>query len=139
MKTLALVSASVVLSLVAASCKPSGGKVDFTTQIKPILAQHCVACHNDETFAGNLILQNRVTAFSTLNNSPVIIPGDAAKSELYLSLNKPENDHKAMPAAGHRIDPHDVERIKQWINEGADWPTGEAGVIKPAKVHKGET
>lgn len=131
---------SVLATCILVSCGgSSSGKVNFTTQIKPLLAQRCVSCHNDETFAGNLILQNRKMAFQPVTSGPVIVPGDASKSALYISLTRPDTDHKAMPAVGHRIDPKEVDLFKRWIEQGAEWPEGEAGVISPPKHPRGES
>jgi hypothetical protein len=44
-----------------------------------------------------------------------------------------------MPAMGHRIADDEVALIKRWIEQGAEWPEGEAGVIPAKKIHKGES
>lgn len=105
--------------------------VDFVKQIKPILADRCVECHNSETLLGELNLQTRALAFEKRKPGPVIVPKNAEKSMLYLVLTLPAKDLKAMPATGHRIPKDEVNLIRQWINEGASWPEGEDGAITP--------
>lgn len=105
--------------------------VDFVKQIKPILADRCVECHNSETLLGSLNLQSRALAFEKRQAGPVIRPKDADNSMLYLVLTLPPKDKKAMPATGHRIPKDEVQLIKQWINEGAQWPEGKDGAISP--------
>lgn len=132
----------VVGSMLGVACTKSGdssAKVDFATQIKPLLQDRCVTCHNDETYAGGLILQSKVTAFVERPSGPLIVPGDPAKSSLYVSLTLPDSERKAMPAMGHRISNAEVELIKRWIEQGAVWPEGEVGVIPAKKIHKGES
>jgi mono/diheme cytochrome c family protein len=103
--------------------------VDFVKQIKPILADRCVECHNSETLLGELNLQNRDLAFRKRKLGPAIVPGSPEKSMLYLALTLPPKDKKAMPATGHRIPKDEVATIRQWIVEGAKWPEGKAGSV----------
>lgn len=105
--------------------------IDFVKQIKPILADRCVECHNSETLLGELNLQTRALAFGKRKAGPVIVPKNADKSMLYLVLTLPPKDKKAMPATGHRIPRDEVNVIRQWINDGAVWPDGKAGAITP--------
>jgi len=105
--------------------------VDFVKQIKPILADRCVECHNSETLLGELNLQTRALAFEKRKAGPVIVPKSAEKSLLYLVLTLPPKDKKAMPATGHRIPKDEVNLIRQWINEGASWPDGKEGAMTP--------
>ena len=105
--------------------------VDFVKQIKPILADRCVECHNSETLLGELNLQTRALAFEKRKAGPVIVLKNAEKSMLYLVLTLPPKDLKAMPATGHRIPKDEVNLIRQWITEGAHWPEGKDGAITP--------
>jgi hypothetical protein len=105
--------------------------VDFVKQIKPILADRCVECHNSETLLGELNLQTRALAFRKRKTGPVIVPKNAEKSMLYLVLTLPPKDVKAMPATGHRIPKDEVNLIRQWITEGASWPEGKEGAMTP--------
>ena len=36
-----------------------------------------------------------------------------------------------MPPNGHRIPDREVQFIHDWIRQGAAWPTGAEGVIRP--------
>ena len=105
--------------------------VVFAKQIKPILADRCVECHNSETLLGELNLQTRALAFGKRKAGPVIVPKNAEKSMLYLVLTLPAKDKKAMPATGHRIPVDEVNLIRQWITEGAHWPEGKDGAVTP--------
>lgn len=105
--------------------------MDFVKQIKPILADRCVECHNSETLLGELNLQTRALAFRKRKTGPVIVPKNAEKSMLYLVLTLPPKDVKAMPATGHRIPKDEVNLIRQWITEGANWPEGKEGAMTP--------
>ncbi len=117
------------LSLTTALQAADEPPVDFVKQIKPILADRCVECHNSETLLGELNLQNGALAMRKRKLGPVIVPGDPEKSMLYLALTLPPKDKKAMPATGHRIPKDEVSLIRQWIKEGAKWPEGKDGAI----------
>lgn len=121
---------SVILGLASAALQAADeSPVDFVKQIKPILADRCVECHNSETIFGELNLQNRELAFRKRKLGPAIVPGEPEKSMLYLALTLPPKDKKAMPATGHRIPKDEVNTIRQWIKDGAKWPEGKDGAI----------
>jgi len=121
---------SVILGLASSALQAADElPVDFVKQIKPILADRCVECHNSETIFGELNLQNRELAFRKRKLGPAIVPGEPEKSMLYLALTLPPKDKKAMPATGHRIPKDEVSTIRQWIKEGAKWPDGKDGAV----------
>ena len=106
-------------------------KVDFVSQIKPILGGRCISCHQSGALFGELNLENRDMAFKKRANGPVILPGRPDSSMLYLVLKLPPKELKAMPPNGHRIPDREVQLIHDWIQQGAEWPTGAEGVIRP--------
>ena len=127
---------SLTLSLAAclAACISHSAEtdpVDFVRQIKPILADRCVECHNSGLLLGELNLQNRALAMKKRKLGPVIVPGQPEKCMLYLTLTLPPKEKKAMPATGHRIPKDEIEIIRRWIKEGAGWPEGKDGAITP--------
>lgn len=109
-------------------------KVDFATQVKPLLTSRCVNCHHSGSMLGELSLENRAMAFKKRVNGPIILPGKPDSSMLYLVLKLPAKNLKAMPAAGHRVADSEINIIHDWIKQGAEWPDGKAGVIKPMKA-----
>jgi len=129
MKSSTVISSILGLLAVSTLSAADESPVDFVKQIKPILADRCVECHNSETLLGGLNLQNRARAFQKRNPGPAIVPGSPEKSMLYLALTLPPKDKKAMPATGHRIPKDEVSTIRQWIAEGAKWPEGKDGAI----------
>ena len=121
--------ASAASHLIAAGDPP----VDFVKQIKPILAGRCVECHNSETLLGELNLQSRELAFRKRSAGPVIVPKEPEKSMLSLVLTLTPKDKMAMPATGHRIPKDEVNTMRQWIAEGANWPDGKDGAVAAAR------
>lgn len=108
-------------------------KVDFARHVKPVLISRCINCHHTGTLLGELSLENRAMAFKKRVNGPVILPGKPDSSMIYLVLKLPAKNPKAMPAAGHRVTDKEIDIIYDWIKQGAEWPEGSAGVLKPMK------
>ena len=129
MKLHILLPVGLILSAAATLAADLPPPVDFATQIKPILADRCVECHNSQSLFGDLNLQTRELAFRKRKAGPVLIPADPEKSMLYLVLKMPRKDSKSMPATGHKIPDKDLSLILRWISEGAVWPKGKAGAV----------
>jgi hypothetical protein len=132
MNALKILSLALPVIVTLASCgrEAADNKVDFATQIKPLLEERCVTCHNSNALFGNLNLENRTYAFRSRPEGAVIVPRKAAQSRLYLVLMLPEGERKAMPPTGHRIGAEEVRLIERWIDQGATWPQGAEGVLK---------
>jgi hypothetical protein len=111
--------------------KPEVKPVDFVAQIKPLLESRCINCHHSGALFGDLSFESRALAMQPRKRGPVISPGKPSASHLYIALTLPDPDNKAMPPTGHRIPSPEVELVKRWIKEGAKWPDGPEGEIKP--------
>ena len=135
MKTLSSVFLVALAAAPAAMGPPAHAaepKVDFVKQIKPVLESACINCHNSENLFGNLNLENRARAFGKRKEGAVIVPGAPEKSPLYVVLTlPPKKTKKAMPPTGHRVAKDQLELIRSWIAQGAEWPEGKTGAIKP--------
>lgn len=132
-RTCIAIMSAVTLGLGGAACDKLelGKPVSFSADIKPLLETRCINCHHAGALFGDLNLENHDLAFKPRARGPVITPGSSAKSPLYLVLTLPEGDKKAMPPTGHRISAAETDLIKRWIDQGATWPKGPEGVVKP--------
>ncbi|WP_254508076.1 DUF1553 domain-containing protein [Anatilimnocola floriformis] len=85
----------------------------------PLLAKHCVTCHNPSDPKAGLDLTNSKTALAGGDTGPVILPGKPAESLLLERVTDgsmpPEHD-------GRRLTPAEVASLKDWIAAGARWP-----------------
>jgi hypothetical protein len=136
-RLLSCTAASCAFASLLIACKPSPTpatptKLSFSSDIRPILEKHCINCHHDGALMGDLKLQSRATAFAPRAKGPVIIPGSPETSPLFTSLVLPGANPKAMPPEGHQIPKEEIDLIKRWIAEGADWPEGPDGIVKPS-------
>src|SRR5208337_4552712 len=60
--------------------------VDYTSQIKPILTQHCVSCHGAAKPRGGLRLDTAAAALAGGKGGPAVLPGKGAESPLVEAL-----------------------------------------------------
>jgi mono/diheme cytochrome c family protein len=97
-------------------------KVDFTKQIRPIFQQNCVKCHGPEKQKAKLRLDSKEAAMKGGEDGVVIVPGDAAKSDLYRRITLPKGHDDFMPNEGDPLTTAQTDLLRDWINQGAPWP-----------------
>ena len=97
--------------------------VDFSVDIRPILAKRCFACHGPDHDAreADLRLDTQDGALEKRNKRAAIVPGDSSASELFQRISR--NDDQRMPPidAGEPVSREEIELIRQWIDDGARW------------------
>ena len=98
--------------------------VDFEQDVRPILSDACYACHGPDSNArqADLRLDTREGAFADRGGYQLIIPGNAADSRLYQRMSHPQAVVRMPPATAERHpSPDQVETIRRWIDQGAEW------------------
>ncbi|MCS6852881.1 MAG: hypothetical protein NZ700_17110 [Gemmataceae bacterium] len=103
--------------------RPAAAEVDFAKEIRPILEQHCLKCHGPDKPKAGLRLDTREELLKGSKiNDQVVIPGKAAESLLYQVIILPETDESRMPPEGKPLSKAQTDKIRDWINEGLNWP-----------------
>lgn len=97
----------------------SHAAVDYTTQIKPLLQQHCVKCHGATTQKSQLRLDTAAAA-STGGKR-----GSALPDLLVQVVSGSHAEVPQMPYKRGPLDSAQIALIKQWVQEGAHAPAGE--------------
>ncbi|WP_341838379.1 DUF1553 domain-containing protein [Chitinophaga pollutisoli] len=99
----------------------SGKKVDFSTEVKPILNKHCISCHGGVKQSGGFSVLFREEALGiTKSGKPAIIPGDASASEFIRRLHT--NDPKErMPLKANKLSGEEIDILTRWVEQGAEW------------------
>jgi WD40 repeat protein len=97
---------------------------DYATDVAPLLAKYCTACHGAEEPEGKLVLESYATLMAGGANGGVIVPGRAAESRLVRMLTG-EAKPQMPPDDNERPKPAEIEIIKQWIDAGAKSPEGK--------------
>ena len=117
-------------SAVLAENRPSPQVVHFETRIAPLLAKHCLECHDTNSKKGRLDLSKKMAAFTGGESGKAIIPGKLSASLLWESVTSNEMPKKRPPlSATEKAD------LKQWIENGAVW---SRPIIDPAiYTHEG--
>lgn len=135
-RLLSLIASILLIALLGSSAQSGeqAGSVDFATQVKPLLARRCFACHGPETEEGGLRLDDAESALRELDSGAhAIVLGDADASELIARVTS-EDEFMRMPPEGKPLTREEVDTLKRWINEGAEWKKHWAFI--PPKHHE---
>jgi mono/diheme cytochrome c family protein len=116
------------------SAAPSAPAVDYSSQIKPILTQHCVGCHGAAKPRGGLRLDTAAAALAGGKGGPAVLPGKGAESPLVEAL-RGEGTTDRMPLNRPPLKAADIKLIEAWIDQGAKAMPGEKPGIAPSTVH----
>ena len=106
----------------------------FLTQVKPVLQQHCVKCHNGSLPPPSLNLTTKAVAFKrSASGRDYILPGDPDCSLLISAVQRGGTHPKMMPRTEVSLTEDQIGMLREWIEDGAFWPEGEAGTLRPQK------
>jgi hypothetical protein len=112
--------------------------VDFKQEIEPIFAAACYGCHGPTKAAGQLRLDRREAALKGGIGGPVILPTRAAESRLLHRILGAGGEAR-MPLGGGPLTAEQTDRIRRWIEEGANWPdsspTAEGATTDELPIH----
>jgi mono/diheme cytochrome c family protein len=103
------------------------GMALFTSDVKPLLVQHCVKCHGGEKTKGEFDITTRGGLLHPNDEGPNVIPGNSAKSRL-MTLIRHEDD-PAMPSKAPKLADAEIAKIAAWIDAGA--PYDAPLIVKP--------
>ena len=119
--------AAIVLSAVAGGSvvyTQAAPPVTFTDHIRPIFERSCWNCHGEASQLSDLDLRTRETAIEGGARGPVLVPGRADQSRLYLVLAG--LDDPRMPMGGDTLSEAEIVAVRTWIDDGAHWDEGGA-------------
>jgi hypothetical protein len=119
------------------------GRIDFNSQIRPLLSDRCFACHGPDEKArkAKLRLDTREGTLKKLEDGwAVIKPGDPDKSELVQRIfAKDEDDLMPPPKSNLELSPAEKQLLKRWVAEGAEYQTHwsfiPVGQVTPPQTH----
>ncbi len=100
-------------------------RIDFARDIRPILANHCWACHgpDEKTREAGLRFDVRDVAIAKLKSERrAIVPGDAKSSALIARIHAVKESQR-MPPPDSKKPLSDAQKqlLKRWIEEGAEY------------------
>lgn len=95
--------------------------VDFETKVWPIIERSCLQCHDSGTAFSNLRLDSPEKILAGGDLGKVVVAGEPDNSPLVLRVALPMDDLDFMPIEGDPLTEEEIELMKTWIKEGADF------------------
>jgi hypothetical protein len=99
-------------------------KIDFVSEVKPILESRCLECHHSRYVFAGLNLETKKLAMKGGRSGPVIIPGEPHNSLFYKVLLLSVEHPVAMPPTPEKLAREHQQIIHDWLLQGAEWPEG---------------
>ena len=97
--------------------------VAFDREIRPILAAHCLGCHDADRRKGGFRLDRRESFLAGGDSGPVLEVGKSAES-LLIEKVAGLDPISTMPPKGEPLTPEQVGLLRAWIDQGAQWEGG---------------
>ncbi|HVE40795.1 MAG TPA: DUF1549 domain-containing protein, partial [Planctomycetota bacterium] len=116
-------------------------KVDFTRDIRPILANNCLLCHGPDAKGrkGDLRLDVREDALVAHEGKAAIVPGKPDQSELIRRVASTDRDEVMPPTkSGKKLTKEQIGLLRRWIEQGAPYSKHWA-FVKPERPAVPET
>ncbi len=118
---LAAIQAWLLLVPLATAAGPDQARLEFfEKQVRPILVNHCYACHSANTKpAGGLRLDDHNGVLTGGNSGAAVSPGNPGQSLLLRRVSKEAK--RRMPAEGNFLTEEEIATLTRWVKEGAVW------------------
>ncbi len=111
----------VIGIFVCSTALAADAPVDFARQIQPIFQRSCVKCHGAEKQKGGLRLDRPKDAFGAIDSGKqAIVAFKPEQSELVRRISA--DAEEIMPPKGDPLTAAEVQLIRSWIAQGANWP-----------------
>jgi len=107
-----------------ASAADTPDKISFNRDIRPILSNHCYACHGPDAQQrqADFRVDRKLDAYSDRGGYHPLVPGDPANSALYGRIATDDPDEIMPPTDfGKPLSGEQIDLIRRWIQQGADW------------------
>jgi mono/diheme cytochrome c family protein len=114
----------LAVMLVFAGSASAAEPVDYTRDIKPILAKNCYSCHGANKQSAGLRLDTAAAALDGGTAGAVILPGKSGDSKLIRAITGADGVKK-MPYKKEALTAKQIALLRAWIDGGAKYPPGE--------------
>lgn len=96
--------------------------LSFNRDIRPILSDNCFSCHGPDEASREAELRLDTHEGVIGGESPAVIAGKPAESEMIARLKTSDPDDLMPPAESHKkLTPKEIILLTQWVEEGAKW------------------
>lgn len=114
-------------------------RIDFNTEIRPLLNSKCGNCHGGVKRNGGLSVISREALFSPNESGmPAIIPGKPGESELMRRIRHSDPELR-MPLDKDPLTEEEIDLLNAWIRQGAPWEDHWAFVAPEEPKDPGST
>ena len=115
----------VIVLLLSARASDAADRISFNRDIRPILSDACFQCHgpDDKQRKAGLRLDVKESALKAAESgATAIVPAKVEDSELIKRLITTDENLRMPPkGSGKTISPQQIELLKRWIAEGAEY------------------
>src|SRR5712691_5501822 len=107
---------------------PSNKPVDgaavefFEKRFRPLLAERCWACHDENLAESELRLDSRADTLEGGSRGAAVVPGEPEKRLLIRAVN--HADTLTMPPK-EKLSQRDINDLTAWVKSGAVWPADD--------------
>jgi hypothetical protein len=115
---------------VSASLARGDERVDYLTEIKPLLREKCFACHGGLEQKARLRLDTAALMKKGGKRGAAIQPGNPEKS-LLIERVSTKYETERMPPEGPPLSAKQIARLRAWIAQGAPAPAQEKAESNP--------
>lgn len=98
------------------------GLAVFESQVAPVLAAKCVACHQAAIAKGGFDLSSREGLLRGGDGGAGVVPGQPQNSPIYTRAIPRDGHVPEMPEKGAPLTETEAASLRDWIAAGAAWP-----------------
>src|SRR5260221_553561 len=128
MRVWAFLGWMIAVVTASSAARPAQVRVDYRSQIAPIIERACLECHSQDRRKGGLSLATYSDALDGGRNGVVIRPGNGAGSPLIHRLTGTLDPQ--MPKDADPLPASEIALFQLWIDQGA--PEAPGGPPAPA-------
>src|SRR5438067_9325983 len=96
----------------------------FEKEVRPLLADRCLACHGGAKVKGGLRMTSRAALLRGGDSGPAAVDGRPDESLLIQAIRY--EDEPRMPPTG-KLAGREVETLTRWVEMGLPWPESSPG------------
>src|SRR5690349_18071080 len=133
---LAIFALSVITAHAAPPDATQAERIEFFEQrVRPLLAEHCFACHGPRKQEAGLRLDSRAALEKGSDNGPVVDWKDVAASRLVSAIRYDNPELQMPPAPAGKLSDAAIAAIETWLSTGAIWPEETADQARAVTRH----
>src|SRR5262245_18427059 len=126
-----LIAAAAVVLSSAARISAAEPAVDYIRHVKPLLRQHCYACHGALTQKSGLRLDTAALVRKGGETGTVVEPGQPDESVLIERVGSTGPDRMPPKDQGTPLNAEEIAVLRRWIAKGASGPDDERPEVNP--------